>query len=64
VAQGVKQKTQRSEKQNNEVTVSCENAIRSYLSTHKLKTENIEPHLEKRRTKKNEMITEILLSKQ
>jgi hypothetical protein len=47
-----KGKTQKSEKQNNEVTVSCENAIRSYLSTHKLKTENIEPHLEKRRTKK------------
>ena len=47
-----KRKTQKSAKQNNEAVKSCENAIISYLSTHKLKTEDIELPLRKKGIKK------------
>ena len=45
-------KKQYSDQIRHDAVESCNNSIRSYLSTHKLKTEGIEPYLNKKKIKK------------
>jgi hypothetical protein len=47
-----KKKNENFDKQSFDAVQSCNNSIISYLSTHKLKTEDIKPHLRKRKIKK------------